>query len=84
MIGVPRRRCVRRGFRARVRVREGSRLRRGGLFRDRRRLRLTHKKRYSVVVRTGRLSRGRHMVRVVTVDAAGNRRSVSRRFVRCR
>jgi hypothetical protein len=81
--GVPRRRCVRRGFRARVRVREGSRLRRGALFRDRRRLRSTRKKRYSVVVRTGRLRRGRHAVRVVAVDAAGNRRTLRRRFVRC-
>ncbi len=81
--GVPRRRCVRRGFRARVRVREGSRLRRGALFRDRRRLRSTRKKRYSVVVHTSGLRRGRHKVRVVAVDAAGNRRAVTRRFRRC-
>lgn len=81
--GVPRRRCVRRGFRARVRVREGSRLRRGALFRDSRRLRFTRKKRYNVKVRTAGLRRGRHKVRVVAVDAAGNRRAVSRRFRRC-
>ena len=38
--GLPRR-CARRAFRVRVRVREGSKLRRGGFFRDSRRLRST-------------------------------------------
>jgi len=84
LTGVPARSCVRRhAFRARVRVREGSKLRRGALFRDRRRVRSTRKKRYSVVVRPARLHRGRHSVRVVAVDFAGNRRSVTRRFRRC-
>jgi hypothetical protein len=81
--GVPARRCVRKGFRARVRVREGTRLRRGALFRDKRRLRSTRSKRYSVVVRTRKLRKGRHRVRVVAVDSTGNRRAITRRFRRC-
>jgi hypothetical protein len=78
-----RRRCVRRAFRVRVRVREGSALRRGALFRDGRRLRSTRRKRYRVLVRVAHLRAGRHRVRAVAVDAAGNRRVVTRRFRRC-
>jgi hypothetical protein len=74
---------VSRPFRVRVRVREGSKLRRGGVLRDGRRVRRTRKKRYSAVVRTAGLRRGRHSVRAVAVDAAGNRRAVLRHFRRC-
>jgi hypothetical protein len=81
--GLPRR-CARHAFRVRVRVREGSALRRGALFRDSRRLRSTRHKRYRVLVRVAHLRPGRHRLKVVAVDAAGNRRAITRRFRRCR
>jgi hypothetical protein len=80
--GLPRR-CARRAFHVNVRVREGSALRRGGFFRDGRRLRSTRHKRYRVLVRVSRLRAGRHRLKVVAVDASGNRRAVTRRFRRC-
>jgi phosphatidylinositol-3-phosphatase len=80
--GVPRR-CTRRRLRVRVRVTEGSKLRRAALYRDRRKVRATRRKRYSFVVNAKKLRRGRHSVRAVAVDAAGNRGTTTRRFRRC-
>ena len=50
----------------------------------RRKLTSTRKKRYSKVINAKKLRRGRHSVRVVAVDAVGNRGTATRRFTRCR
>ena len=80
--GVPRR-CARRPFRARVRVFDASRLRRGHLGVDGRRRRTTAAKRYRVRIPIRGLSAGRHVLRVVAVDRNGNRRALRRGFRRC-
>ena len=80
--GVPGR-CVSRGFTARVRVSDASRLRRVDVFLDGRRIRRTTRTRFSVRIGAGQLRAARHRIRVVATDRAGNRRTVTRSFARC-
>ena len=77
--GVPRR-CVRRGFRARVRI-TGSAYRNAQAMVDRRRVARSSKRSFSVNVRTRGLRRGRH--RLTVRASAPGERSV-RRTVRFR
>ncbi len=79
----PRSRCVSRGFRARVRVSDASRLRRVDVFLDGKRIKRTTRTRFSVRIRAGELRAARHRIRVVATDRAGNRRTVTRSFARC-
>ena len=81
--GVPRRGCTREPFRARVRIREQSRLRFADLRLDNRRLRRTRRKGFRVLIPARRLRPGVHRLRVRAVDAAGNRTSRTIRFRRC-
>ena len=80
--GVPGR-CVSRGFTARVRVSDASGIRRVDVFLDGRRIKRTTRTRFSVRIGAGRLRAGRHTIRVVATDRAGNRRTVTRSFARC-
>jgi hypothetical protein len=82
--GVPRSGCVRESFRARVRVAEGSALRRATLSVDGRVVRRTRKKRFGARVAARRLDPGRHRLTVTAVDRAGNRAARTVRFMRCR
>ncbi|MEO8690794.1 MAG: ice-binding family protein, partial [Solirubrobacteraceae bacterium] len=77
------RRCVSRGFTARVRVSDASGIRRVDVFLDGRRIRRTTRTRFSVRISAGRLRAARHTIRVVTTDRAGNRRTARRSFTRC-
>jgi hypothetical protein len=81
--GVPRRGCVGRAFRARVRIREASALRRATLSVDGRPVRRTRRKRFGARVGVRRLSPGRHRLTVTAVDRAGNRAARTVRFRRC-
>lgn len=85
LAGVPARaRCRRAPFTARVTVTE-PRLRRVDVFVGGRRVRRTTTHRFAVRVSLRGLRPGRrHTVRVVALDAAGNRATRSRSFVRCR
>jgi len=76
-------RCVSRGFTARLRVSDASGLRRVDVFLDGRRIRRTTRTRFSVRISAGRLRAGRHTIRVVATDRAGNRRTARRSFTRC-
>ncbi len=76
-------RCVSRGFTARVRVSDASGIRRVDVFLDGQRIRRTTRTRFSVRIRAGQLRAGRHRIRVVATDRAGNRRTVRRSFARC-
>jgi hypothetical protein len=81
--GVPRKRCVSRAFRARVRIAESS-LRRATLSLDGRRLLATRKKRFSRRIHTRRLRPGRQRLTVVAIDNAGHRSIKRARFRTCR
>lgn len=83
--GVPGSRCASRDIRVRVRIFERwSGLLRARMSLDGRRLRQTRRKRFSARIDVRRLRPGRHRVRVVAVDRAGNRRARAARFRRCR
>jgi uncharacterized repeat protein (TIGR01451 family) len=75
--------CSRAAFTATIRVRDASRLRRVVVTVDGRTLRRTKSKRFSVSVPANDMRAGRHTLRVLAVDARGNRRTVSRSFRRC-
>ena len=77
-----RRRCVRGSFRIRIRVREAS-LRRVTVFLDGRRIARRTRRSFRVRIRAHRLRPGRHRLRIVAVDQAGNRRVTRRSFRRC-
>jgi hypothetical protein len=80
--GVPRR-CASRGLRLRIRIRDGSRLRRASVRLDGRLLRTTTRKRVRLRLRSRTIAPGRHRVTVVARDQRGNRASRSMRFRRC-
>jgi YVTN family beta-propeller protein len=76
-------RCRSRRFRLRVRVKDQSKLRSARAKLRGRRLRRTTKKRFRVRVPARRLDAGRHRVRIVATDVAGNRGRRVVRFRRC-
>jgi hypothetical protein len=83
--GVPRKRCARRNFRARVRIAERwSGLRRAELRLGQRRLAVTGKKVFVRRIPVRRLRSGRHRLTVVALDRAGNRSRRTVAFRRCR
>jgi uncharacterized repeat protein (TIGR01451 family) len=75
--------CSRAAFTATIRIRDASRMRRVVVTVDGRTLRRTRSKRFSVSVPANNMRAGRHTLRVLAVDARGNRRTVSRTFRRC-
>jgi uncharacterized repeat protein (TIGR01451 family) len=75
--------CLRAAFTARVAIRDASRLRRVVVTVDGRTIRRTKSKRFTVSVPARQMRAGRHTLRVLAVDARGNRRAVSRTFRRC-
>jgi hypothetical protein len=81
--GVPQRRCVRHGFRARVRVADASALKRVLVRVDGRLVRKTKTARFRQRVRAHSLRPGRHRLAVVATDSAGNRARQSLQFIRC-
>ncbi|MGH3951665.1 MAG: DUF11 domain-containing protein [Pseudonocardiaceae bacterium] len=81
--GVRRSSCVRGAFRARFRVRDASRLRRVVVKLNGRTIKRTKRKRFKVRINAKVMRSGRHRVRVIAVDRAGNRRVMRRSFRRC-
>lgn len=81
--GVSARSCVRASFSARFRIRDRSRIRRVVVTLDGRTIKRTTRKRFSVRIRASSMRSGRHRLRVIAVDRAGNRRVVTRSFRRC-
>ena len=80
--------CVRGAFRVRITARDNRSLRRITISRDgrrvlTRRLRGVRRTSFTVRVNARGLRAGRHRLRVTVRDTAGNRRSVTSRFVRC-
>jgi uncharacterized repeat protein (TIGR01451 family) len=75
--------CLRAAFRARVVIRDRSRLRRVVVSVDGRPVKRTRAKRFRVLIRANNMRTGRHIIRVLAVDARGNRRVVRRSFRRC-
>ena len=81
--GIPDR-CVGRGFRARVRVRDESAIRSVRVKLHGRTLETSSRKRFAVRIPARRLRRGGHAIRVMAVDTQDNRARRSFRFRRCR
>jgi uncharacterized repeat protein (TIGR01451 family) len=81
--GVSASRCVRGSFRATFRIRDRSRMRRIVVKLNGRVVKRTTRKRFSVEIAAASMRSGRHSLRVIAVDRAGNRRATSRSFVRC-
>jgi uncharacterized repeat protein (TIGR01451 family) len=75
--------CLRSGFRASVIVRDSSALRRVVVTVDGRTVKRTKSKRFRVAVPARGMRAGRHTIRVLAVDARGNRRVATRSFRRC-
>ena len=75
--------CVTRNFTASVRLRDGSGIRSATVTLDGRRVRRTTLTRFSLRIDVSGLRVGRHRIRVVAVDRAGNRSVRTRRFERC-
>jgi hypothetical protein len=80
LLGVPRWHCARHAFRARVRVRDRSGVRRIAMYLDGRLIRDTRRTRFTRKI--GARS-GRHRLTVLARDGAGNRARKSLRFRRC-
>jgi uncharacterized repeat protein (TIGR01451 family) len=75
--------CTRTAFSARVTIRDASRMRRVVVTVDGRTVKRTKSKRFRISVRAADMRAGRHTIRVLAIDARGNRRAVSRSFRRC-
>jgi uncharacterized repeat protein (TIGR01451 family) len=75
--------CTRAAFSARIAIRDASAMRRVVVTVDGRTVKRTKTKRFRISVRAADMRAGRHTIRVLAVDARGNRRSVSRSFRRC-
>ena len=80
--GIPRS-CAEQGFRARFRIADASRLRSVRVQLGQDRVASLRRKRFAVWIRAGRLSPGRHVLRVRATDAAGNSAKREIRFRRC-
>jgi hypothetical protein len=76
------RRCTNDDFRARFTVSDQSRVS-TKVFLDGRRIRASAKRSFAVPIRASRLATGRHTIRAVSRDAAGNKRVKKARFERC-
>ena len=76
-------RCVTRAFRARVSVSASRGVGRARAYLDRRSLRRSTRKRFSVRVDATRLRRGRHRLTVMASDRLGKRARGTVKFVRC-
>jgi DNA-binding beta-propeller fold protein YncE len=83
VLGAPRC-CTRLGFIVRLRVRDGSGVKRVTVYLDRKRIRITRRSSFSLRVRTRRLRSGRHRLVVRATDGAGNSATRTARFRRCR
>lgn len=84
LAGFPKRGCVRRDVRARVRVDDTSPLRGVAVRLNGRKIKSTTSKRFRVRVRKARMRKGRNRLTVTAVDRRGNRFVRGLRFRRCR
>ena len=75
--------CTRAAFSARVTIRDRSALRRVVVTVDGRTVKRTKSKQFRVSVPANSMRAGRHTLRVLVVDARGNRTVVNRGFRRC-
>ena len=75
--------CTTRNFTARVRLRDGSGIRRVKVYLDGRLVRRTTRRRFSLRISVRGLRVGRHTLRVMVRDRAGNLRVARRSFRRC-
>ena len=75
--------CVATDFRLRIRARDASGIRRVSVFVDGNLVRRVTDGRFFTWIRAERLRGGRHTLRVVARDRAGNRTVTTRRFSRC-
>jgi uncharacterized repeat protein (TIGR01451 family) len=75
--------CISHSKRVRVRITDASALRFARVFVDGKRIKNTRHKSFSVTIRASSLHGSHHTLKVVARDAAGNTRTVTRRFANC-
>jgi hypothetical protein len=75
--------CTRHSFTARIRLRDGSGIRRVKVYLDGKLVRRTKLTRFSLRIRVRGLRVGGHRITVMALDRAGNRSVTRRRFARC-
>jgi len=75
--------CLDQDFRLRITARDKSGIDSIEVFLDGKLIKRTTRTRFLVWIRAERLHAGRHTIRVVARDRAGNRTVVTRRFGRC-
>ncbi len=75
--------CTAKGFKAKINISGGSKMRRVDVFVDGERIKRSTNKHFSVWVRVSGLHAGRNTIRVVAVDVKGRRDTASRGFRRC-
>jgi hypothetical protein len=76
-------RCVARGFKLKVRVSDGGGIDRTDVFLDGKRIKRSSKERFTVKIKAAALASGKHKIRVVARDRAGNTRTRRANFQRC-
>lgn len=76
-------RCTARNFKLRVRVSDPGGIGTTNVFLDGERIKRSTRARFSVLIRASELTSGRHKIRVVTRDRAGNQRVRKASFKRC-
>jgi len=76
-------RCVERGFRVKIRIRDASRMRKVDVFVDGKLIKRSTRKQFSVWVNLSGLRSGSNTIRVVAIDRTGRRGVASRSFRRC-
>lgn len=75
--------CVARNFTMRVRVNDENGIDHTDVFLDGKRIKRSTKAKFTVRIRAKQLKPGRHRIRVLAVDEAGNERVAKARFSRC-
>ena len=75
--------CTARNFKMRVRVSDSGGIDRTDVFLDGKRIKRSSKSSFTVTIKASQLKPGRHNIRVVARDNAGNTRTRKARFNRC-
>jgi hypothetical protein len=75
--------CTAHAFKVRIRAWDGSGVKRITVFLDGKRIKVSTHKKFSVLIRAGKLHAGRHTIKIVARDDLGNKNTKKRHFRRC-
>ena len=78
--GTSKKKCARKGFKAKVTVNSGSQLKEVKVFIDGKLVKTTTKQKFKVKVKTKKIKRGKHKIKVTATDVAGASASQKQSF----